>query len=232
MRPRASGGYEPDDRDQHELSELWHTSRVAIALPDLERRALLERHGGERGARLRWVVDQFLRAHAGEPHVAEKWVYTWSEANLGRIAPGLAEARAVSRRSPARRSPGRGRGRRLSSVIPKADMSWLGSAPPPSAEDPHYLVRDLSARDMERDIARVCSSSSADLAERGRDRFRKDQRVQIVGDRDNPARPRTLDPIPDGEVVSVFEDFGQPYVSVMRDNGQLRAVLRRSVRVA
>ena len=87
MRPRSVGGFEPDDRDQHELHELWHTSGTAIALPGPERRALLERHGGERGARLHWVVEQFLREHAGEPNVAHKWVYTWSEANLGRSVP-------------------------------------------------------------------------------------------------------------------------------------------------
>jgi hypothetical protein len=105
-------------------------------------------------------------------------------------------------------------------------MSWLGPAPPPSSYDPHYLVRDPTSQDMERDIAAVCSTSR----EEHPSLLRKDQRVQIVGDRDNPSIPRTLDPIPDGEVVSVFEDYGQPYLSVMRDNGQLRAVRRGSAR--
>lgn len=225
MRPRASGGHEPDDRDQHELHELWHTSRTAIALPGPERQALLDRHGGERGARLHWVVDQFLRAHEGEPHVAWKWVYTWSEANLGRSVPVEASlGRRGGRRSSTSRRPSSRAGR--SSAIPRADMSWLGPAPPPSAYDPHYLVRDLTPQDMERDIDAVRSSPPGESK-----RFRKDQRVQIFGDRDNPARPRTLAPIPDGEVVSVFEDYGQPYVNVMRDDGQLRAVLRISVRL-
>jgi hypothetical protein len=223
VRPRAVGGFEPDDRDQHELSELWHTSRTAIALPGPERQALLARHGGERGARLHWVVEQFLREHAGEPNVARKWVYVWSEANLGRHAPGLSEAsravRGKGSRSSSRRPSARAR---RSSVIPRADMSWLGPAPSPSSYDPHYLVRDLSSAEMERDIA-ACSPGAVS-------RLRKDQRVQIMGDRDNPARPRTLDPIPDGEVASVFEDYGQPYVNVMRDNGQLRVVLRSSAR--
>ena len=93
MRAREVGGYEPDDRDQHELSELWHTSRTAIALPSPEREALFAKHGGERGARLAWVVDEFLKAHAGEPNVARKWVYVWSEANLGRH---VVEARSVT----------------------------------------------------------------------------------------------------------------------------------------
>lgn len=38
-----------------------------------------------------------------------------------------------------------------------------------------------------------------------------------------------LDPIPDGEVVTVFEDYGQAAINVMRDNGQLRTVARGSV---
>jgi hypothetical protein len=57
-------------------------------------------------------------------------------------------------------------------------------------------------------------------------RYRKDQKVTISGDRGT----RALDPIPDGEVVAVFEDYGQSHISVMRDNGQLRAVPRESVR--
>lgn len=84
MRPRPAGGYEPDDRDRAELVELWHLSRTAVALPGEERQALFERHGGERGARIAWVVDQFVKAHAGEPGAARKWVYVWSVENLGR----------------------------------------------------------------------------------------------------------------------------------------------------
>ncbi len=84
MRPRPAGGYEPDDRDRAELVELWHLSRTAVALPGEERQALFERHGGERGARIAWVVDRFVKAHAGEPGVAHKWVRVWSVENLGR----------------------------------------------------------------------------------------------------------------------------------------------------
>lgn len=228
MRPRAVGGYEPDERDQHELSELWHTSRTAIALPGPERQALLDRHGGERGARLHWVVEQFLRAHDGEPHVARKWVYTWSEANLDKIAPGFVEAppSRSGRRSPGGRSSGRGR--RRSSAIPRVDMSWLGPPPPRSAHDPFYLrdpaAREPTAREMELDIVVACSPESSDSSESRR--FRKDQRVRVFGDVGTP----TLDPIPDGEVVSVFEDYGQPHINVLRGNGQLRAVARSGIR--
>jgi len=84
MRQRAVGGYEPDDREQHELSELWHTSRTAIALPVAERQALFDKHGGERGARVAWIVDEFMKAHAGEPNVGRKWVYVWCVEHLGR----------------------------------------------------------------------------------------------------------------------------------------------------
>ena len=87
MRPRAVGGFEPDDREQHELSELWHTSRTAIALPGPEREALFAKHGSERGARIAWIVDEFMRIHAGEPHVARKWIYVWCEEYLGRHVP-------------------------------------------------------------------------------------------------------------------------------------------------
>lgn len=85
MRPRAVGGFEPDDRDQHTLSELWHISRTAIALPGPERQALLDKHNGsERSARIAWVVDQFLREHGSEPNVKHKWVYNWCIEYLGR----------------------------------------------------------------------------------------------------------------------------------------------------
>ncbi len=84
MRPRAVGGFEPDDREQHELSELWHTSRTAVSRPEPERRALIEKHGSERGARIAWIVDEFMRAHEGEPNVKFKWVYNWCVEYLGR----------------------------------------------------------------------------------------------------------------------------------------------------
>jgi hypothetical protein len=92
MREREVGGYEPDDKEQHELFKLWHMSRTAIALPGPERQALFDKHGGERGARIAWIVDEFLKAHAGEPNVARKWIYVWCEAVLGRPI----EARTVT----------------------------------------------------------------------------------------------------------------------------------------
>lgn len=85
MRAREVGGFEPDDREQHELHELWHTSRTAIALPEVERRALLAKHNGsERSARIDWIVTEFMRAHEGEPNVKFKWVYNWCVEYLGR----------------------------------------------------------------------------------------------------------------------------------------------------
>jgi hypothetical protein len=81
MRKRPVGGYEPDDREQHELSELWHTSRTAIAGREA---ALIKLHGSERSARVSWVVDAFLVAHEGEPNVKFKWVYVWCVEYLGR----------------------------------------------------------------------------------------------------------------------------------------------------
>lgn len=100
------GGYEPDDADQRELVELWHLSRTA-------------RPSGDRDARLQWLTDEFLRAHAGEPGVARKWVYVWSEANLGRIAMGAPVGRPSKRKASRSRRP----------IV--ADMSWLGPPPPP-----------------------------------------------------------------------------------------------------
>jgi len=85
MRQRQVGGFEPDDREQNELHELWRTSRTAIALPAAERQALCAKHGSEHSARLAWCVDEFMKAHAGEPNVGRKWIYVWCEANLGRI---------------------------------------------------------------------------------------------------------------------------------------------------
>lgn len=61
-------------------------------------------------------------------------------------------------------------------------------------------------------------------------RFRKDQKVRVLGDRPVGVYGRpTLDPIPDGEVVTVFEDYGQGAIGVMRSNGQLRDVPRGCV---
>jgi hypothetical protein len=57
-------------------------------------------------------------------------------------------------------------------------------------------------------------------------RLRAGQRVVVRGD----AGTSTLEAIPDGELVKVFEDYGQSHVNVMRDNGQLRAVARSSVK--
>lgn len=73
MRSRAVGGYEPDDKDQAELVELWHLSRTALAGTGLD----------ARDHRLQWVCDTFMKEHAGEPHVAYKWIYVWAVDNLG-----------------------------------------------------------------------------------------------------------------------------------------------------
>lgn len=70
MRPRAVGGYEPDNDEQRELVDLWHLSRTALACdPDQSR-----------NARLRWVVDEYMKLH---PDVGRKWVYVWAVDNLG-----------------------------------------------------------------------------------------------------------------------------------------------------
>jgi hypothetical protein len=64
----------------------------------------------------------------------------------------------------------------------------------------------------------------------GMERFRNGQKVAITGDRGIGLRGRqTLDPIPDGEVATVFEDYGQDSLNVMRGNGQLRTVERSNV---
>lgn len=81
MRPRAVGGYEPDDKEQHELSELWHLSRTACSLE----LAKVYNTARIREIRITWVVDAFLREHAGEPNVSRKWIYAWTERNIGRI---------------------------------------------------------------------------------------------------------------------------------------------------
>lgn len=62
-------------------------------------------------------------------------------------------------------------------------------------------------------------------------RFRNEQRVRIEGDKGIGFRGRpSLEPIPADETVTVFEDFGQAHITVMRNNGQLRTVERTSVR--
>ncbi len=62
-------------------------------------------------------------------------------------------------------------------------------------------------------------------------RFYQGQKVTITGDRGIGAFGRpTLDPIPDGEVCTVCDDFGRPIVEVFRGNGQLRKVARECVR--
>jgi hypothetical protein len=67
LRPRASGGFEPDDTDQAVLVEFWHVSRV---------------FGPDRQVRLGWVVDHFLAIY---PEIARKWIYVWCERYLGRM---------------------------------------------------------------------------------------------------------------------------------------------------
>jgi hypothetical protein len=80
MRAREVGGYEPDDREQAELVELWHLSRTAHAGRAAE---VIAKYGSLRGARLAWAVDEFLKKHDGEPNVARKWIYVWTETNVG-----------------------------------------------------------------------------------------------------------------------------------------------------
>jgi len=79
MRPRAVGGYEPDEAEQRELVGLWHLSATAV-LSGLN-------FGIVRSARIDWVVQTFLREHATEPNVARKWVYCWCVENLGVHVP-------------------------------------------------------------------------------------------------------------------------------------------------
>lgn len=61
------------------------------------------------------------------------------------------------------------------------------------------------------------------------ERYRQGQKVAVTGDVWGGVSGK-LPPIPDGEVVTVFEDYGQTHINVMRDNGQLRVVARGSVR--
>ena len=85
MRTREAGGYEPDDRDQTELVELWHLSASAGQAAEA-----IAKSGSLRGARIEWCVTEFLRAHNGEPHVARKWVYVWAVDNLGLMVVDVA----------------------------------------------------------------------------------------------------------------------------------------------
>lgn len=78
MRSRAVGGYEPDDKEQAELVELWHLSRTALAGTGLD----------ARDHRLQWTLDSFLKAHASEPNVKSKWVYVWLIENIGQLLKG------------------------------------------------------------------------------------------------------------------------------------------------
>jgi hypothetical protein len=79
MRPRASGGFEPDDLEQVKLVELWHLSRTALAHCRTEDGA---QAAYSRSAQLTWVVDNFLTEH---PDVGRKWIYVWCERYLGRV---------------------------------------------------------------------------------------------------------------------------------------------------
>jgi len=83
MRPREVGGYEPDDAEQNELHELWFMAR-GFAFLGRDAATLLAKYGSVRGVQLEWVVNEFLKKHEGEPHVARKWIYVWSEEYLGR----------------------------------------------------------------------------------------------------------------------------------------------------
>lgn len=74
MRPRAVGGFEPDDKDQAVLVELWHLSRTALSGST-----------ADRSARIAWIVDAFMREHGTEPNVGRKWIYVWCVDNLGTL---------------------------------------------------------------------------------------------------------------------------------------------------
>ena len=60
-------------------------------------------------------------------------------------------------------------------------------------------------------------------------RFDRGQTVSVSGDVFGGVSGK-LPPIPDGETVTVFEDFGQVAISVRRANGQIRVVDRSAVR--
>ena len=75
MRPREVGGFEPDEREQRELTDLWSLSRTALAGTGFD----------DREHRLRWTVDSFMKLKAGTPNLAYKWVWNWSSDNLGLI---------------------------------------------------------------------------------------------------------------------------------------------------
>lgn len=77
MRPRAAGGYEPDETEQRELTELWHLGATAVARAADRSAARLDR--------LTWVVGAFMKKHEGGPNVARKWIWVWAVDNLGLI---------------------------------------------------------------------------------------------------------------------------------------------------
>jgi hypothetical protein len=59
-------------------------------------------------------------------------------------------------------------------------------------------------------------------------RFTSGQQLIVRGDVPGGVSGK-LPPIPDGEVVTVFEDYGESHVGVMRTNGQLRVVAREAL---
>jgi hypothetical protein len=91
VRPRAAGGYEPDEAEQQELVSYYHTARTALA-------GMRNADGNTidtRSNRVNYAVDEFIKAHAhAAPAIARKWVYVWATDNLGLIAPGLTHAKA------------------------------------------------------------------------------------------------------------------------------------------
>lgn len=95
MREREVGGFEPDDKEQNELHELFFMAR-GIAFAGRNVAELIAKHGSERGAQVAWVVDEFLKAHAGEPNVKHKWVYVWCVEHLGALVEPDTTAKRVS----------------------------------------------------------------------------------------------------------------------------------------
>jgi hypothetical protein len=81
VRPRKVGGWEPDDREQHELHELYRVARVALS----GRHALDGGPADTPKGRRDYAINEFMRAHAGEPNVKFKWVYEWVQRNVGHL---------------------------------------------------------------------------------------------------------------------------------------------------
>jgi hypothetical protein len=89
VRPRAVGGFEPDDKDQQILVELWHLSLTALSGSG----------NTSRDNRLQWVIDSFMKEHGKEPNVAHKWIYVWCVDNIGTHIPaGGKRSRRSTRR--------------------------------------------------------------------------------------------------------------------------------------